>query len=168
MKSNIYFLRCQCKPGNEGEFCQNSKAIPAQVLPPKSRVENLPKSEKSSSVAKSELVPGVGVRPAEGEERHPAFPEKLGNPLEKLWWRKLPRSSRKTRKSPGKTRWMEKFRHGNKDHVFWFINDNCHLSYLRKLELSFGNTRMVLNRFERWLLLLKIWKMRCKIFASTE
>ena len=84
MNSNIYFLRCQCKPGFEGEFCQNSKAIPAQVLPPKSRAENLPKSEKSSSVAKSELVPGVGVRPAEGEERHPAFPEKLGNPLEKL------------------------------------------------------------------------------------
>ena len=84
MKSNIYFLRCQCKPGFEGEFCQNSKAIPAQVLPPKSRVENLPKSEKSSSVAKSELGPGIGVIPAEGEERHPAFPEKLGNPLEKL------------------------------------------------------------------------------------
>ena len=78
MNSNIYFLRCQCKPGFEGEFCQNSKAIPAQVLPPKSRVENLP------SVAKSELGPGIGVIPAEGEERHPAFPEKLGNPLEKL------------------------------------------------------------------------------------
>ena len=157
MKSNIYFLRCQCKPGFEGEFCQNSKAIPAQVLPPKSRVENLPKSEKSSSVAKSELVPGVGVRPAEGEERHPAFPEKLGNPLEKLWHRKILRFSRKKGKSLGKNRLMEKLRHGNKDHVFWFINDNCHSSYIRKPNLSFGNACMVLNRLERGLLLPRIW-----------
>ena len=76
-------LRCQCKPGFEGEFCQNSKPIPAQVLPPRSQKEDLAKSEKSSSLADAEGSE-IGVRPAEGEERNPAFPQKLGNPLEKL------------------------------------------------------------------------------------
>ena len=79
----MYFLRCQCRPGFEGEFCQNSKAIPTKISPPKSGGKDLPKSEKSSSAAEAEDS-GIGVIPAEGEERHPAFPEKLGNPLEKL------------------------------------------------------------------------------------
>jgi len=75
--------RCQCKPGFEGEFCQNSKAIRAQISPPRSQKKDLAKSEKSSSVADAEGS-GIGVSPAEGQERHPAFPQKLGNPLEKL------------------------------------------------------------------------------------
>ena len=79
----MYFLRCQCKPGFEGEFCQNSKDRPTKIFPPKSGGKDLPKSEKSSSVGEAEDL-GIGVIPAKGEERHPAFPEKLGNPLEKL------------------------------------------------------------------------------------
>ena len=76
-----FFPRCQCKPGFEGEFCQNSGGTQSEFLPPRHKKE--PKPEKTSMLPESEKSENV-VRPVEGEERHPAFPEKLGNPLEKL------------------------------------------------------------------------------------
>jgi len=65
--------RCRCKPEFEGEFCE--RRLPYSLPGPQKKVEMGSETEKAATAE---------VEPAEGEERHPHFPQKLGNPLEKL------------------------------------------------------------------------------------